>query len=148
VANVGGNNYVMVATARYGRGFVFAIGDSSPIDDGTGYYNDNLYNGWTEDASGNHRKMIMNASIWALERTLSQAPNLASESQNLNVSVLRNEVKITGNISGNYQIYDVSGRLIKSGRFDRQLNLIGLRPGIYIIRVAGQTAVTQKFTVY
>lgn len=55
----------MVAYARYGQGRVAAMGDSSPADDGTGDPNDNsLYNGYTSDADGNHRRLLMNMTIW------------------------------------------------------------------------------------
>jgi len=59
-----GNSNVMIAHATYGSGKVVGFGDSSPCDDGTGDPNDQLYNGWTGDASGNHRLVIMNATIW------------------------------------------------------------------------------------
>ena len=64
-----GNNNVLVAYATFGKGKVFAMSDSSPADDGTGDSGDKLYNGWTEDANGNHEKLIMNASIWLAEST-------------------------------------------------------------------------------
>ncbi|HWB65036.1 MAG TPA: hypothetical protein VG603_16070, partial [Chitinophagales bacterium] len=59
-----GNYNVMMAYARYGNGKVAAIGDSSPMDDGTGDPNDQLYDGWITDANGNHERLIMNATIW------------------------------------------------------------------------------------
>lgn len=59
-----GNTNVMVAYARYGSGKVASIGDSSPCDDGTGDPNDGLFFGYTGDAAGNHRKLLMNATIW------------------------------------------------------------------------------------
>lgn len=68
-----GNNNVLFAYARYGNGKVAAIGDSSPCDDGTGNTNTNitLYNGYTGDASGNHQKLLMNATIWLASNNLS-----------------------------------------------------------------------------
>lgn len=59
-----GNTNVMAAYARYGKGKVAAIGDSSPCDDGTGDTGDQLYDGWIADASGNHERLIMNTTIW------------------------------------------------------------------------------------
>lgn len=64
-----GNNNVLFAYARYGNGKVCAIGDSSPCDDGTGNtgnssYTITLYDGYFTDASGNHQKLLMNATIW------------------------------------------------------------------------------------
>ena len=59
-----GNTGVLCAYANYGQGKVVALGDSSPADDGSGDSNDNLYDGWITDASGNHERLIMNATIW------------------------------------------------------------------------------------
>ena len=64
-----GSSNVMVAHVTYGNGRVVGFGDSSPCDDGTGDPNDQLYNGWTGDASGNHEKLIMNATIWLASST-------------------------------------------------------------------------------
>lgn len=54
----------LVASSRFGKGKIVAFTDSSPFDDGTGDANDVLYDGWIADASGNHKKIIMNATIW------------------------------------------------------------------------------------
>ena len=59
-----GTTNVMFATSKYGKGKVAAIGDSSPCDDGTGGIGNTLYNGYWTDALGNHRKLLMNATIW------------------------------------------------------------------------------------
>ena len=69
-----GNSNVMVAYARYGNGKVAAIGDSSPCDDGTGDPNDGLFFGYTQDAGGNHRKLIMNMTIWLATQNNSTPP--------------------------------------------------------------------------
>lgn len=65
---------VMFATATYGSGKVCALGDSSVPDDGTGDTGDSLYNGYTGDASGNHKPLLLNATIW-----LATSGNLSSE---------------------------------------------------------------------
>ena len=65
-----GNTGVMVAYATYGAGKVVGFGDSSPCDDGSGDTNDQLYDGWLGDASGNHRILILNATIWLATPTL------------------------------------------------------------------------------
>lgn len=64
VSSATGNINIMVADARYGRGKVVAIGDSSPCDDGTGDPNDILYTGYNGDVTPNHRNLLMNATIW------------------------------------------------------------------------------------
>ena len=63
-SSTSGTKHVMCAYAEYGAGKVVALGDSSPADDGSGDNGDNLYDGWLEDANGNHRKLIMNGSVW------------------------------------------------------------------------------------
>ncbi len=55
---------VLAASAVYEKGRVFVICDSSLPDDGTGDPNDTLYDGWIADANGNHKTLIMNATIW------------------------------------------------------------------------------------
>ena len=57
------HNYVMFATAEYGKGKVCAVGDSSPADDGTGDPGDTLYYGWDE---GNDREAFLNGMDWLL----------------------------------------------------------------------------------
>jgi hypothetical protein len=59
-----GTTNVLFACAFYGSGKVVALGDSSPVDDGSGDTGDALYDGWITDAAGNHEKIIMNATIW------------------------------------------------------------------------------------
>jgi len=52
---------VMCATSTYGTGRVFAVTDSSPIDDGTGAPNNTLYVSWSLYT---HASLFMNASMW------------------------------------------------------------------------------------
>ncbi len=80
-ASTTGTTNVLVAYATYGSGRVAAMADSSPADDGTGDPNDQLYNGWIQDASGNHEKIIVNATIWlATEAThVSDYPNIETK---------------------------------------------------------------------
>jgi hypothetical protein len=51
----------MSAVSTFGTGRAFIIGDSSPIDDGTGAAGNVLYNGWSVYS---HTKLMMNASLW------------------------------------------------------------------------------------
>lgn len=78
-----GNTNAMVAYATYGYGKVVGIGDSSPCDDGSGDTGDKLYDGWITDASGNHRTLIINATIWLA----ASAPTLTVTPANQNVNV-------------------------------------------------------------
>ncbi|MBS0656777.1 MAG: hypothetical protein JSR82_00860 [Verrucomicrobia bacterium] len=57
------NSVVMAAYGGFGAGRFVAIGDSSPIDDGTGATGDTLFPGWTE-VGGDHARLILNASIY------------------------------------------------------------------------------------
>jgi hypothetical protein len=52
---------IICATSTYGTGRVFAVTDSSPIDDGTGAPNNTLYVGWSVYS---HIPLFMNASMW------------------------------------------------------------------------------------
>ena len=70
-----GNTSVLFAHGYYGKGKFAAIGDSSPCDDGTGDANDGLYNGYTKDAGGNPRKLLMNATIWLVTHATVLANN-------------------------------------------------------------------------
>jgi len=81
-SNTGTTN-VFFARARYGSGKVCALGDSSPPDDGTGDSNDQLYNGYSAEANGSHRNLLVNAAVWlAADFPLSvkQANNMNSAS--------------------------------------------------------------------
>ncbi len=59
-----GNTNVLCAYSRYQKGRIAIIGDSSPIDDGTGDPNDALYFGYTGEVNGNHRRLTMNITLW------------------------------------------------------------------------------------
>ncbi len=56
-----GNANLMAASSAYGSGRVFVVGDSSPLDDGTGAPGNNLFNGWF---TFSHISLFMNASLW------------------------------------------------------------------------------------
>ncbi len=55
------SSYSMLSVAYFGNGRVAGMGDSSPIDDGTGDPGDDLYDGWTEGVS---RVLILNTTWW------------------------------------------------------------------------------------
>ncbi len=66
-SSVSGNSGVLCAYSQYGSGRIVVLGDSSPADDGTGDSQDKLYTGW-EEQSGDHAKLIINASLWLLKK--------------------------------------------------------------------------------
>ena len=57
------NSNVMVAYGKFGAGKFVAVGDSSPIDDGTGAPGNTLFNGWN-DRNGDDARLVINASLW------------------------------------------------------------------------------------
>ena len=67
-ANPTGTQNALMAYARYGRGKVVALGDSSPPEDGTGDPGDKLYNGWSAEADGDHARVMTNATLWLAAR--------------------------------------------------------------------------------
>lgn len=59
---------VMAASAVYGNGRVFYVGDSSPVDDGSAQSgNSSIYDGWGE-AGATDSTLFMNAALWAARR--------------------------------------------------------------------------------
>lgn len=67
------NSNVMVAFGTFGAGKFVAVGDSSPIDDGTGAAGNNLFNGW-DDRNGDDARLIINASLWLVASQTPQPP--------------------------------------------------------------------------
>lgn len=119
-ASTTGVTDVMVATATYGTGKVVALGDSSVPDDGTGDPGDSLYNGYTGDANGNHKPLLLNAVIW-----LAGASNLQTSDLYVDHSV-----KIYPNPTSDfiyikelqtnfseyqYTVFDISGKSLENG---------------------------------
>lgn len=137
-----GNSDVMCAYATYGNGRVVALGDSSPADDGTGDPNDNLFDGWIEDAGGNHRKLILNATLWlALEETSFVEQHKAEQNAELYVSDNKIKVKVTSETPGNnysLELFDLMGRKIQSESYltTNTLNEINIdNKGIIIYQI-------------
>ncbi|MEW6737611.1 MAG: hypothetical protein AB1489_40390 [Acidobacteriota bacterium] len=58
-----GNTGVVFTRSQFGAGRIAASGDSSPIDDGTGQPNNNLFNGWKDPAATNEQ-LYLNATEW------------------------------------------------------------------------------------
>ena len=55
------SNNVMSLSSTFGTGRVFFIGDSSPMDDGTGDAGNTLFMNWPNYS---HKNLFMNASLW------------------------------------------------------------------------------------
>ncbi|OYU84333.1 MAG: hypothetical protein CFE24_06920 [Flavobacterium sp. BFFFF2] len=159
-----GNNNVLVAYATFGSGKVVAIGDSSPTDDGTGNPNAStnnctLYNGYTSDASGNHQRLLMNATIWLTTPVLA---NPEFNLQNAAISLGQNPIDAQqiqlNNASmvaiDRFQLFGLDGKLIDSRTIDSsdlEINISlaqALHSGMYLLKLfQGNEAVTLKCVV-
>lgn len=145
-----GTTNVMVAAATYQSGKVFAMGDSSPLDDGSSTTGDILYNGYTSDASGNHRILLVNAIIWMMTPSLTTndfelntnyftvAPNPSQDKQ-IHFSFTLNDIQNTA-----VSIIDTLGRTVKNQSLT-QLNIginyqtidaSDLQAGLYICKLS------------
>jgi hypothetical protein len=163
-ATKGGNTGVLFAHARFGKGKVAAMGDSSPPDDGTGNPSCTLYNGYFTDAAGNHQLLLMNATIWLVEnhnvatvlnsdqmkvKDVSFFPNPAGETANL-----RFRLEDTDRLK--VSICDLLGREVMlisdethmAGENGVSFNTSGLSAGVYFYKIASTSgADVGKFVV-
>lgn len=55
------STHIMSASSIYGTGRIFAVTDSSPVDDGSGAPGNTVYVGWSLYS---HTQLFMNASLW------------------------------------------------------------------------------------
>ena len=143
-----GTTNVMVARANYGSGKVAAIGDSSPCDDGSGDPNDQLYTGWAVDASGNHEKLIINATIWLASSSTTDNTSTGAIESEKNIQLSPNPFTNYANliispnvnvINGKLNVYDMNGKIVKT-MFTNDAHLItiykeNLQKGIYFYQL-------------
>ncbi|MGH1520162.1 T9SS type A sorting domain-containing protein [Chryseobacterium sp. JK1] len=136
-SNTGSTN-VMFATATYGNGRICALGDSSVPDDGTGDPNDTLYNGYSSDANGNHRPLLVNAVIW-LAGSGSSNLNVQNVIKEKNAEVYPNPVTdyiyIKNNTFSTYRLMDETGKTLSSESLQENssINVKNLPAGIYYL---------------
>jgi hypothetical protein len=140
------NINVLFASSTYENGKVIAIGDSSPPDDGSGDPSDNLYDGWIEDGNGNHRKLILNASIW-LANEITNVDKI-DYGFNVNLVYSDNREKVSFNIQDilknknyNISIFDISGRKVfEKNNISPITNIQFTKPssGIFIYKISNQ----------
>jgi len=144
----GGTTNVLVAQALYGQGRVMGMGDSSPMDDGTGDPGDQLYTGWAGEVNGDHARLMMNATLWLAgitndstgsttavapitrRPTLGIYPNPASE----DFEVIAPEPLLAVTLT------DLRGRILQTlhpGAHPALLAGTGLQPGVYTITAHG-----------
>lgn len=144
---------VMFAYARYGLGKIAAMGDSSPADDGTGDTNDNLYGGYTVDAAGNHRKLIMNATVWLATIKL-PTPVAEFKRDENNIQIFCSgkilDLKNNSTADASFQIFDLTGNLVFENHSIKTMTqkkylLSFLNNGIYIVKtLSRQSSYIQK----
>ena len=148
--SITGTTNVMFATARYGKGKVVAIGDSSPCDDGTGDTGDtSLYNGYWTDGAGNHRPLLMNATIWLATSSAVTAIN-EHQADKTAVRVFPNPV-IDGKLHLSCastpafaRLTDIAGRTIKTVLVNEQsstIDVAGIPSGTYIISLTSENSI-------
>ena len=156
-----GSTGVMMAHAHYGTGKVIGLGDSSCPDDGTGDTNDALFNGWLTDAAGDHRRIILNATIWLTTNTASpykmNDDYTAIETNNLSLYPNPAGSDLFLRISNGFQtgmiisIVDMTGREIKKISCQEnsetiKMDIDELQTGFYFVNVGnGEKTITKRF---
>jgi len=139
-----GNSNVLCARARYGNGKVFAMGDSSPADDGSGDPNDQLYDGWIADANGNHERLIVNATIWLAGSSAVGIdkpkegdkaiiyPNPASETLHIETPDINTKTVCN--------LFSIEGQLLKSFEIQQHttIPISDFPKGIYVVRLINE----------
>ncbi len=154
-----GNANVMCSSAHYGSGKIAAIGDSSPIDDGSGDPNDFLYDGYITDAAGNHRKLLMNITIWLATTTVTNVDENNSVNKYFSVNPNPANDKLIFDlrdaVSATINLFDVKGELISINNFKTSaishneiIDVSALQNGIYILSISSEHFnVTKKIVV-
>ncbi|MEC4048341.1 T9SS type A sorting domain-containing protein [Flavobacterium sp. SUN046] len=161
-SSTSGSTNVLVAAATYVNGKVFAVGDSSIIDDGTGDPNDTLYTGYTGDANGNHEKLLMNGLIWLMtnslgaSNTIFDATHFAIAPNPIHDKQLHFSFSIENTQNTSIAIYDNLGRTVKeieltdlnSGVNYKSVDVSNLQEGIYFCKLsAGNETKTLRVIV-
>ncbi len=130
-----GSQEAMFVSAQYGQGRVVAIGDSSPADDGTGDAHDNLYDGWYAEGDGSHRKLMLNATLWLAQENTGSVINHSNNPFKVWVNDNLLHIKNVGNNFTKVQIFNLSGQRLWSQEYDDEIDISGLKSGLYIIHL-------------
>ena len=136
-----GTTGAIVARARYGRGRVAALGDSSPPDDGSGAPGNNLYDGWAAEANGDHARLLLNATIWlatpnrtatatrrATEADFSIYPNPSTDAFFISGNVLPVEINCQNALGQKFAV-----RSTAAGAGTLRVQTAGLASGLYVL---------------
>lgn len=151
-----GSTNVMVAYATYGSGRVVGFGDSSPCDDGSGDSGDVLYDGWITDASGNHEKLIVNATIWLAGSPTTSINDDVSTKLLVNQLTFPDKTEFVVSSSeilknAEFCLYDIVGNLIYKTSDINDVILMNSQfgSGMYIYKIVADDAIlkTGKFFV-
>jgi hypothetical protein len=145
-----GNTNAMMVRSRFGLGKVAAIGDSSPIDDGTGDPNDLLYDGYLGGGLGNHKKLIMNTTFWLANNIITGIENNTIRDFNIFPNPFADELTVTLSENKNmvFEILDLSGKSIRTfevfGDNSNTIDLSTLAPGLYLLQNKSNKGDCQK----
>jgi hypothetical protein len=78
--------------------------------------NDTLYNGYSGDANGNHRPLLVNAVVWlASSSNLGVRDVMSKQEVQIYPNPVSDYVYIKNNKFKTYQLLDEMGRVIDSG---------------------------------
>ena len=127
----------MVAKSNYGLGKIVAFTDSSPFDDSTGDVNDMLYNGYYTDGSGNHQKIIMNATYW-LTHPIITTPNAVGNVAVTQFDFYPNPAQnciYFNNYFQKIRILNLYGQEVATCSTNNKVDLSTLSNGVYILEV-------------
>jgi hypothetical protein len=141
-----GNNNVLFAYSRFGKGKMAIIGDSSPCDDGTGNPSSNLtlYDGYITDASGNHQKLLMNATIWLAASNTVDTIKATITTTNPTTFCDGDSAVLTSNVGLGYQYkWKLNGQVIAGAT---QSSYVAKAAGIYSVTI-NDTANSNSITI-
>jgi hypothetical protein len=151
-SNANVNINALIAHAHFFKGKVAAIGDSSPLDDGTGDPNDMLYDGYSGDANGNHQKLLINTMIW-LATSSTITTSVIEQSQNdYNVVIYPNPANdainlITTETVRFVEIITSLGTNINASLLDSKTDVHALSKGCYVLRIYTDKGIINKLFV-
>ncbi len=139
---------VLMAHAHFFKGKVAAIGDSSPLDDGTGDSNDDLYDGYFTDAAGNHQRMLINTMTW-LASTGSIATSIATTDQDNSLALFPNPANdaislITTVPIQAVEVFSTLGDKMNISLTDSKIDIQALPAGYYVVRVLTDSRIISK----
>lgn len=147
-SNTSSTTDILVAHARFFKGKVAAIADSSPLDDGTGDPNDILYTGYMVDAAGNHQKLLINTMVWLAQG--GTVTGITENSQNdYSVVLFPNPSNGLVNLMSKESIKSVEiisylGQKIDATVIDSKIDTKDLNTGCYIFRIITEKGVINK----